>query len=84
MLDIAYGLGMDLICYASAVAIVTGIDFTPRHAELARSYLQLFGLDGIGWLSAMPSYMPFADDSFDLVSSNCLLHRTPDINAALL
>jgi ubiquinone/menaquinone biosynthesis C-methylase UbiE len=82
VLDVGCGQGMDLIGYASAGAKVTGIDLTPRHAELAQMHLQAFGLDGTVVVGDA-EHMPFADDSFDRVSSNGVLHHTPDMNAAL-
>jgi len=82
VLDVGCGQGMDLIGYARAGAHVTGIDLTPRHAELARSHLDALGLHGEVVVGDAES-MPFADASFDRVSSNGVLHHTPDMGAAL-
>jgi ubiquinone/menaquinone biosynthesis C-methylase UbiE len=82
VLDVGCGQGMDLIGYAQAGARITGIDLTPRHAELARLHLAAFGLQGAVVVGDAES-MPFPDRSFDRVSSNGVLHHTPDMGAAL-
>lgn len=46
VLDVGCGQGLDLAQYALAGAIVTGIDLTPRHVELARAHLDALGLAG--------------------------------------
>jgi ubiquinone/menaquinone biosynthesis C-methylase UbiE len=82
VLDVGCGQGIDLIRYARAGARVTGIDLTPRHAELARAHLAALDLAG-EVLDGDAEQMPFDDDSFDRVSSNGVLHHTPDLPAAL-
>lgn len=82
VLDVGCGQGIDLIGYAQAGATVTGIDLTPRHVELAQRHLAAFGLSGDVAVADAES-MPFPDASFDRVSSNGVLHHTPDMGAAL-
>jgi ubiquinone/menaquinone biosynthesis C-methylase UbiE len=82
VLDVGCGQGIDLCEYALVGAHVTGVDLTPRHVELARAHLAELGFNGsvaVGDAEALP----FADDSFDRVSSNGVLHHTPDMLAAL-
>lgn len=82
VLDVGCGQGIDLMRYARAGADVSGIDLTPRHAELARMHLSALGLRAT-ILDGDAESMPFADQSFDRVTSNGVLHHTPDMPAAL-
>ena len=82
VLDVGCGQGIDVYRYALAGADATGIDLTPRHVELARAHLAAMEL-GAEILQGDAEQLPFADDSFDRVSSNGVLHHTPDISAAL-
>jgi len=60
----------------------TGSDLTPRHLELATMHLAATGL-AASVFEGDAEAMPFPSDSFDLVSSNGVLHHTPNIAAAL-
>ncbi|MEA2358160.1 MAG: hypothetical protein QOI62_1420 [Solirubrobacteraceae bacterium] len=82
VLDVGSGQGIDLVRYARAGARVTGVDLTPRHVELARAHLAAAGLPGAVVLGDAER-LPFEDSKYDLVSSNGVLHHTPDIEAAL-
>jgi ubiquinone/menaquinone biosynthesis C-methylase UbiE len=82
VLDVGCGQGIDLANYARAGARVTGIDLTPRHVELANLHLPALDLPG-GAVEGDAESLPFADESFDRVSSNGVLHHTPDMPAAL-
>jgi ubiquinone/menaquinone biosynthesis C-methylase UbiE len=82
VLDVGCGQGIDLAEYAGAGARVTGIDLTPRHVELARRHVEAIGLAATV-VRGDAERLPFDDASFDRVSSNGVLHHTPDIVAAL-
>lgn len=82
VLDVGCGQGIDVVQYARAGARATGLDLTPRHVELARSHLAALGLAG-SIVQGDAEQLPFPDASFDRVSSNGVLHHTPDIAAAL-
>ncbi len=82
VLDVGCGQGIDLIGYARAGAHVTGVDLTPRHAELARAHLAVLGLAGTV-VEGDAENLPFAAETFDRVSSNGVLHHTPKIEVAL-
>jgi len=82
VLDVGCGQGIDLCQYALRGANVTGIDLTPRHVELAQIHLDALGLGGTV-LHGDAERLPFADMTFDRVSSNGVLHHTPDMPAAL-
>jgi ubiquinone/menaquinone biosynthesis C-methylase UbiE len=82
VLDVGCGQGIDLYHYASAGARATGVDLTPRHCELAQQHLAVMERDATV-VNGDAEAMPFDDGSFDRVSSNGVLHHTPDMPAAL-
>ena len=82
VLDVGCGQGIDLINYARSGARATGVDLTPRHVELARGHLESLGLEGTV-VQGDAEALPFPDASFDRVSSNGVLHHTPDMQRAL-
>ena len=82
VLDVGCGQGIDVYRYALAGAVATGVDLTPRHVELARAHLAAMGLEA-EIVAGDAENLPFADATFDRVSSNGVLHHTPDLAAAL-
>lgn len=82
ILDVGCGQGIDLVEYARAGARATGIDLTPRHVELARSHIAAMDLQA-SVLDGDAEQLPFEAASFDRVSSNGVLHHTPDMSTAL-
>jgi ubiquinone/menaquinone biosynthesis C-methylase UbiE len=82
VLDVGCGQGIDVVRYAQAGADVTGVDLTPRHVELARRHVQALNLSA-RIVEGDAERLPFADAAFDRVSSNGVLHHTPDIERAL-
>lgn len=82
VLDVGSGQGIDAYEYASHGARVVGIDLTPRHVELAQKHLAAKQLKAT-FVEGDAETMPFPADSFDRVSSNGVLHHTPNIEAAL-
>jgi ubiquinone/menaquinone biosynthesis C-methylase UbiE len=82
VLDVGCGQGIDLYGYAAAGARATGIDLTPRHCELAEAHLGAMGLAATV-VNGDAERLPFGDASFDRVSSNGVLHHTPDLPGAL-
>jgi ubiquinone/menaquinone biosynthesis C-methylase UbiE len=82
VLDVGCGQGIDVACYAMAGAYASGVDLTPRHVELARAHTEALGLEA-DIVEADAERLPFDDQSFDRVSSNGVLHHTPDMPAAL-
>jgi ubiquinone/menaquinone biosynthesis C-methylase UbiE len=82
VLDVGCGQGIDLVEYLKGGARATGIDLTPRHVELARAHIEAMGLQATV-MHGDAERLPFADASFDFVSSNGVLHHTPDMPTAL-
>jgi len=82
VLDVGCGQGIDLVEYAAAGARATGIDLTPRHVELASSHVEALDLPA-RVMHGDAERLPFGEGEFDVVSSNGVLHHTPDMPAAL-
>jgi len=77
VLEIGGGMGTDLAQFAKAGAIVTDVDLSAGHLELARENFKLRNLEG-SFLQHDAESLPFDDASFDLVYSNGVIHHTPN------
>ena len=82
LLEVGCGMGTDLLQFARGGAICTGLDLTPRSIEISRHRFNLYGVPGT-FLIADGERLPFADNSFDVVYSNGVLHHTPDTAGAV-
>jgi SAM-dependent methyltransferase len=82
LLEVGCGMGTDLLQFARGGAQVTGVDLTPRSIEISRHHLRLYGQDG-GFAITDAEKLPFADESFDIVYSNGVLHHIPDTAEAV-
>jgi SAM-dependent methyltransferase len=77
MLDVATGAGNVSIPAARAGARVTGLDLTPELLQAARRRAQEEGLE-IEFVEGDAEALPFAEDSFDRVSSSFGVMFAPD------
>ena len=77
VLEVGGGMGTDLAQFARHRAVVTDVDLSAGHLELARENLELRGLTGEFALQDA-EVLPFENDSFDLVYSNGVIHHTPN------
>lgn len=68
MLDVATGTGNVAIPAAQRGATVTGLDLTPELFEAARARATEAGVE-VEWIEGDAEQLPFADDSFDKVTS---------------
>lgn len=76
LLEVGVGLGTDHLKWVRGGAITTGIDLTPRNAELTRRRLELEGLPHD--LRVMDAEaLDFADATFDAAYSFGVLHHVP-------
>ena len=82
LLEVGCGMGTDLLQFARGGARVTGVDLTARSVEISREHLSVCGERGDFAISDCET-LPFADESFDVVYSNGVLHHTPDTAGAV-
>jgi len=82
LLEVGCGMGTDLLQFARGGAKVTGVDLTPRSIEISRQHLAVYG-EGGDFAITDGENLPFADESFDVVYSNGVLHHTPDTAGAV-
>ncbi len=77
ILEVGGGMGTDLSQFARHGALVTDLDLSFRHLDLARKNFSLRGLSA-NFLHADAETFPFKDESFDVVYSNGVIHHTPN------
>jgi SAM-dependent methyltransferase len=82
LLEIGCGMGTDLLQFARGGAKVTGVDLTPRSIEISRRHFDLYAAFADFAITDCET-LPFADESFDVVYSNGVLHHTPDTAGAI-
>lgn len=82
LLEVGCGMGTDLLQFARGGAICTGVDLTPRSIEITRHRFRVYDQRG-QFLITDGERLPFADESFEVVYSNGVLHHTPDTFAAI-
>lgn len=77
LLEIGGGMGTDLAQFAKNGALVTDVDLSSGHLQLAKENFELRGLQGRFVLQDAET-LPFDDNAFDVVYSNGVLHHTPN------
>jgi len=82
LLEVGCGMGTDLLQFARGGARVTGVDLTARSIEISRQHLAVYEESG-DFAITDGENLPFADESFDVVYSNGVLHHTPDTAGAV-
>jgi len=82
VLEIGCGMGIDLMEFAKAGAIVAGVDVTPKSIELAQKAFAAFDLKG-ELANQNAQKLPFPDSTFDLVYSCGVLHHIPEAEATV-
>lgn len=80
VLDVGCGTGVDLVRFARAGAIVTGVDIAPAAIDLARKNFEIQRLQA-ELLVADGESLPFPDDQFDLVFAHGVVQYTTDARA---
>lgn len=82
VLEIGGGMGTDLAQFARHGAIVTDVDLSAGHLDIAQENFRLRGLTG-RFIHHDAESLPFGDDTFDLVYANGVLHHTPHTKRAV-
>jgi ubiquinone/menaquinone biosynthesis C-methylase UbiE len=82
LLEIGCGMGTDLLQFARGGARVTGADLTPRSVEISKKRFRLYDTPA-SFIITDGERLPFADESFDVVYSNGVLHHTPGTDVAI-
>jgi ubiquinone/menaquinone biosynthesis C-methylase UbiE len=82
LLEIGCGMGTDLLQFARGGARCTGVDLTPRSVEISSLHFGRYDM-WADFALADGEHLPFADESFDVVYSNGVLHHTPDTAQAI-
>jgi ubiquinone/menaquinone biosynthesis C-methylase UbiE len=83
-LDVATGTGHTAFALAPHVGHVTGVDLTPEMLAEARGLQARNGLRNVTFAVADVHRLPFASDSFDLVTARRAPHHFSDVRHALV
>jgi ubiquinone/menaquinone biosynthesis C-methylase UbiE len=83
MLDVACGPGLLVCAFARQVQHATGIDLTPAMLEQASQLQRKERLDNISWAQGDVTALPWADESFDIVTCRFAFHHFPEPSAVL-
>lgn len=81
VLDLGSGAGVDAFLAARRVGPhgrVVGIDLTPAMVERARRAAERAAVRNVEFRLGEIERLPFAEDSFDVVLSNCVVNLSPD------
>lgn len=81
VLDLGCGAGLD--CFLAAQRVgksgrVIGVDMTPEMIEKAREHAEKGKFENVEFKLAEIEDLPLADDSVDVVISNCVINLSPD------
>jgi SAM-dependent methyltransferase len=81
VLDLGSGAGND--CFVARTIVgesgkITGIDFTDAMLEKANKNLEKTDFKNIEFIKGDIENLPFNDDCYDIVLSNCVLNLVPD------
>jgi SAM-dependent methyltransferase len=76
VLDVGCGAGTDLVRFARAGAVVSGVDLSASAIALARQNVSQQGLEA-DLREADGEHLPYADDTFDLVFAHGVVQYTP-------
>jgi SAM-dependent methyltransferase len=81
VLDLGSGAGFDCFLAANAVGVtgqVIGVDMTPEMIEKAQANARKGGYSNVDFRLGELEHLPAADNSVDVMISNCVINLTPD------
>ena len=84
VLDLGSGGGFDVFLAAKAVGpggLVIGVDMTPEMVSKARAAKAKGGFTNVDFRLGEIEHLPVADDSVDVIISNCVVNLSPDKGA---
>jgi arsenite methyltransferase len=84
VLDLGSGAGTDSLIVAQMVGPegrVVGIDMTPQMLAKARAAAAELGAANVEFVEGEAEHLPFPDESFYVVISNCVVDLIPDKDA---
>jgi ubiquinone/menaquinone biosynthesis C-methylase UbiE len=82
VLEIGFGVGTDHLNLARRGGKMHGIDLTPKHHEITRERLFLYGFES-NLIIEDAEKLPYENESFDFVYSFGVVHHTPDTKKAI-
>jgi ubiquinone/menaquinone biosynthesis C-methylase UbiE len=83
LLEIGCGMGYDSLEFLRRGVKVIATDLTPNAVEIARRHFEVEGVHAEEIRTANALDLPFADNTFDAVWSNGVLHATGDTERAI-
>jgi SAM-dependent methyltransferase len=86
VLDLGSGAGADVLISARRVGATgkaIGLDMTDEMLELARANAREAGVDNVEFVKGYLEDIPLAEDSVDVVISNCVINLAADKNVVL-
>jgi len=86
VIDLGSGAGNDAFIAGhetGETGKVIGIDFTPSMIELARKNNEVRGFKNVEFLQGDIEHLPVADNTADVIVSNCVLNLVPDKEAVI-
>jgi len=81
VLDLGSGAGIDCFLAAQAVGpngCAIGVDMTPEMVDRARENARKHGIENTEFRLGEIEHLPVADNSVDVVISNCVINLSPD------
>jgi ubiquinone/menaquinone biosynthesis C-methylase UbiE len=83
LLDIGTGAGHTAIAFASIAETCIGIDVTPEMVTVATQFAEEKELNNVTFQIGDVASLPFADESFCVVTCRLAAHHFPHINTAM-